>query len=276
VIADASGRCAVNSSAYDRAAPWLATAGSGDVLAGFITGLLARGSRADGRGRDRGLAAHRCAGPSGPASSPRTCPRNCRRSSAPSGSDKALATVIGPHPERLSAQANAPMAYTIWAIAESTLTITGTSGGNGLDGLTQGDGSHLVGATIVWHGGGWEEIAVADNDPNFDDNDTSQRVTQTIFGVAYSDRIIEAEYVDRPARSRRATEYTAVGVNVNEPGQSPAYGTVEGLAFLGERPPPIGVDLEVVEAREGPGSQGQPTSPADGPSTCRPASRRAR
>ena len=43
VIADASGRSAVNSSAYDRAAPWLATAGSGDVLAGFITGLLARG-----------------------------------------------------------------------------------------------------------------------------------------------------------------------------------------------------------------------------------------
>jgi ADP-dependent NAD(P)H-hydrate dehydratase / NAD(P)H-hydrate epimerase len=43
VIADASGRCAVNSSAYDRAAPWLATAGSGDVLAGFITGFLARG-----------------------------------------------------------------------------------------------------------------------------------------------------------------------------------------------------------------------------------------
>ncbi|RZW05488.1 MAG: NAD(P)H-hydrate dehydratase [Rhodobacteraceae bacterium] len=43
VIADPSGRCAINSSAYDRAAPWLATAGSGDVLAGFITGLLARG-----------------------------------------------------------------------------------------------------------------------------------------------------------------------------------------------------------------------------------------
>lgn len=43
VIADPSGRCAINSAAYDRAAPWLATAGSGDVLAGFITGLLARG-----------------------------------------------------------------------------------------------------------------------------------------------------------------------------------------------------------------------------------------
>jgi hydroxyethylthiazole kinase-like uncharacterized protein yjeF len=43
VIADPKGRCSINSAHYDRAAPWLATAGSGDVLAGFITGLLARG-----------------------------------------------------------------------------------------------------------------------------------------------------------------------------------------------------------------------------------------
>ena len=43
VIADPSGRCSINAAVYDRAAPWLATAGSGDVLAGFITGLLARG-----------------------------------------------------------------------------------------------------------------------------------------------------------------------------------------------------------------------------------------
>jgi hydroxyethylthiazole kinase-like uncharacterized protein yjeF len=43
VIAEPSGRCAINAAHYDRAAPWLATAGSGDVLAGFITGLLARG-----------------------------------------------------------------------------------------------------------------------------------------------------------------------------------------------------------------------------------------
>ncbi|MFL2777985.1 MAG: NAD(P)H-hydrate dehydratase, partial [Paracoccus marcusii] len=40
VIADPQGQVAIHSDPY---IPWLATAGSGDVLAGIITGLLARG-----------------------------------------------------------------------------------------------------------------------------------------------------------------------------------------------------------------------------------------
>lgn len=43
VIAEPSGWVSVNAALYERAAPWLATAGSGDVLAGMIAGLLARG-----------------------------------------------------------------------------------------------------------------------------------------------------------------------------------------------------------------------------------------
>lgn len=43
VIADGAVRCALHAATGARAAPWLATAGSGDVLAGFITGLMARG-----------------------------------------------------------------------------------------------------------------------------------------------------------------------------------------------------------------------------------------
>ncbi len=43
VIASPEGLCCVHGAVYERAAPGLATAGSGDVLAGFITGLLAQG-----------------------------------------------------------------------------------------------------------------------------------------------------------------------------------------------------------------------------------------
>ncbi len=44
IIATPDGRAAVNSAHYDRRVPWLATAGAGDVLAGLITGFMARGA----------------------------------------------------------------------------------------------------------------------------------------------------------------------------------------------------------------------------------------
>jgi len=43
VIAAPDGQCRINAAFGELSAPWLATAGSGDVLAGFVTGLLARG-----------------------------------------------------------------------------------------------------------------------------------------------------------------------------------------------------------------------------------------
>lgn len=42
VVADPSGQAFVHAAVRERSAPWLATAGSGDVLAGFVAGLLAR------------------------------------------------------------------------------------------------------------------------------------------------------------------------------------------------------------------------------------------
>jgi hydroxyethylthiazole kinase-like uncharacterized protein yjeF len=43
VVSSPRGWACVNAGVYERAAPWLATAGTGDVLSGLIAGLLARG-----------------------------------------------------------------------------------------------------------------------------------------------------------------------------------------------------------------------------------------
>ncbi|MEL6548818.1 MAG: NAD(P)H-hydrate epimerase [Pseudomonadota bacterium] len=47
VVANPAGEAWVHAASRERAAPWLATAGSGDVLSGIIAGLAARGHRPD-------------------------------------------------------------------------------------------------------------------------------------------------------------------------------------------------------------------------------------
>lgn len=141
--------------------------------------------------------------------------------------------------------------YSFWALGESHVTV---SGGEQLDGISQGDGSHLVGETITLTDNAWEQIHVSDggSDTNFDDNDGNQRLdgTQTFDGVTYSDNTrIEAEY--EFVLQDPATELTYRVISVNFRNSSPAYGTIEGLAFVDEFPP-VGVPLTVISAQEGP------------------------
>lgn len=150
------------------------------------------------------------------------------------------------------------MAYSIWVVPEASFTI---GGGESLDGVTQGDGTHLLGETITFDGGGWTEVFIADNDDDFDDNDGNQRLdfAQTIFGTSYANNTaVEAEYT--LILTDGTNTYTLIAFNVNEPGHTPAYGTIEGVAFVGD-PPPIGVPLTVVDTAEGPGGTGEPPVP---------------
>ena len=140
--------------------------------------------------------------------------------------------------------------YSIFVLEETRITV---SGGGQLDGVTQGDGSHLVGRTITLDAPDWIEVAVTDNDPRFSDNDGSQRLdgAQTLNGVTYPNGArLEAEY--SITLSDGTDSWTAIGFNVND--SSPAYATIEGLAFIGGPGgfPPTGVPLTVTAAQEGP------------------------
>lgn len=154
--------------------------------------------------------------------------------------------------------------YSIWMLEAVNITV---SGGKSLSGITQGDGSHLVGETIRLDNRNLNEVDIRDRggDVWFDDNDSNQRLdgAQTINGVSYGNSTrVEAEYQIVLEDPNTGIQYTAIGFNVNN--SSPAYATVEGLAFVGPQGgfPPVGVDLNVVSAAEGPGDFGQPRIPA--------------
>ncbi|WP_208351813.1 Hint domain-containing protein [Pseudaestuariivita rosea] len=139
--------------------------------------------------------------------------------------------------------------YSIYVLDEADVFLTG---GVGLDGVTQGDGSHLVGETLTINANNWRPIEISDTgDNNFEDNDGNQTLNgdQTIDGTLYSDgTVVEAEYsfvVEDPD----GNQYTLVGFNVRD--SSPPFATIEGLAFIGTFPP-VGVPLTIQSAAEGP------------------------
>ncbi|MEF3048916.1 Hint domain-containing protein [Pseudotabrizicola sp. L79] len=151
----------------------------------------------------------------------------------------------------------------IWMLGESHITV---SGGATLDGITQGDGSHLVGRTITLTSPSWQETLIDDNDANFDDNDGNQVLsgTQVIDGVTYSGNTrVEAEYTVVLRDPSTGQTWTVIGYNVVN--SNPPYATIEGLAFIGPPAswPPVGTPLVVVSSREGPGASGQPATPYD-------------
>lgn len=148
--------------------------------------------------------------------------------------------------------------YSIFVLGESAVSLTG---GVTLDGITQGDGSHLVGETMTLTSRDFERVDIRDrgSDTNFDDNDGNQRLdgTQTLFGTTYSNGTrVEAEYEFVLRDDSTGIEYRAIAVNFNN--SSPSYATNEALAFV-DVVPPFGTPLRVVSAREGPGDFGTPS-----------------
>lgn len=141
------------------------------------------------------------------------------------------------------------LAYSIYMLPEGEISI---SGGAQLDGVTQGDGSHLVGETITLNSPSWQEVTLSDNDDSFGDND-DQRLDgeQTIGDTTYpSGTVTEAEF--KIVLSDGENYWTVIGFNVND--SSTSYSSIEGLAFIGEPGefPPVGVPLTVVHAEDFP------------------------
>ena len=155
--------------------------------------------------------------------------------------------------------------YNVWMLEASNITV---SGGQSLGNFSQGDGSHLVGETIRLDTNDWRETFIRDGgqDTAFDDNDSNQRLdgAQAIGGTTYGNSTrVEAEYRLTLRDPDTGDTWDVLGYNVVN--SSPAYATMEGLAFVGPPGgfPPVGKDLDVVSAFEGPGSLGQAPVEAD-------------
>lgn len=144
----------------------------------------------------------------------------------------------------------------VWMLQRADVSV---SGGGNLSGFTQGDGSHLLGRDITLNNNNWLQTKVNDDDPNFADNDTTQRLdgAQTIAGATYANgTVVENEYTLTLRNPATGQTWKVYGYNVNN--SNPAYATIEGLAFFGGEGgfPPVGVPLRVVSTSEGPPNSG--------------------
>ena len=147
----------------------------------------------------------------------------------------------------------------LFTLEESNIVV---SNGGQLDGVTQGDGSHLDGETITLLNNSWITVDITDNDADFEDNDGNQTLTnQTTYdGVTHAAGTrVEAEYTITVEDSE-GNQYQLIAFNINEAGQNPRFGTVEGLAFVdnGNGFPPINEPLTVVSTSEGPNNADTP------------------
>lgn len=145
------------------------------------------------------------------------------------------------------------MGYEIYVLGESNITI---SNGGVLNGVSQGDGSHLVGLTIELDTNDWKGIQIADDDTDFRDNDRGQTLDgdQTVDGASHDDGTkVEAEYGFTVTDG--VDTWTLVAFNVND--SSVSYSTVEGVAVIGGPGefPPAGVPLTVTDAFDHPDFQ---------------------
>lgn len=130
------------------------------------------------------------------------------------------------------------MSYTIYVLPEDQMTISGAV----LDGVSQGDGSHMVGATITLDSDNWVPVEINDagetpGSEAFSDNDTGQRLVNsvTMDGRTYGPgTVAEAEY--SLTLTDGTQTYEVVAFNMRG-GPGKAFGSVEGLAFIG---PPNG------------------------------------
>jgi len=137
--------------------------------------------------------------------------------------------------------------YTVWVLPENNITLSSGQ----LDGITQGDGSHLVGKTLTITNNSYQPIVIDDNEGFFADNDGSQRLQSetTLNGVTYAANTrVEAEY--KFTATYDGLTYEGLGFNVRD--SNPSYATIEGVAWFGPNGvPPANVPLLIDGASEG-------------------------